>query len=147
MGLALLPATAPVIIMPSLHRKLPLVLGILFVLFPPISCLSISECITLRYPKCIDFSLSYHSLFLDPSQANIKPDLFVLCFSLFYVWGQERFIPISDTCGHTSLVKLIIIRWLDIYGWDLWATGKVVCVCVIESWPPGCPQPSLGHSG
>lgn len=46
---------------------------------------------------------------------------------------------ISDTCGHTSLVKLIIIRWLDIYGdFELAGTARQLGrwhVFVVETWP------------
>lgn len=58
----------------------------------------------------------YRNLLLDPSYANIKPDLFVFSFSPFYFWDQKKFILISDPFGHTSLIKLIIVRCLGIYG-------------------------------
>ena len=72
-----------------------------------------------------------------PSQAC------VLSSSPFHFWGQEKFMLISDTCGHTSLGKWIIIRrrvfrvtssWLGPPG--NWENGMFLCHWVLtpEMW-------------
>lgn len=121
----------------------------LFVLFSPVSYLFANACRPFRCPEYIDFfsiwvlypmiiySWTHH---LPISSRPICPLLFSLP-----LLGSGRVHANIWHCGHTSPVKLIIIRQLDIYGdIELGGTSRKLGRChVFVSLSPHPESPEM----